>query len=79
MPNGEQINDRLEFQKRIKDMPLEERTSETALMVYDLSHKFDTLSFRGEVSRKTVATTSGITSAVIIGIIEGIKLIVGKG
>ena len=67
MPNGKQINDRLEFQERIKSLPVEERTTETALMVYDLTHKFDEYA----TGKRDGAITGGI-SGTITGILIGV-------
>ena len=92
MPNGDELNEQLEFEERIKAMPPDDRTLFIAKQTYVLSNKvdsidkmvagldtkFDNLSGVG-INKKTVATTSGITSAFIVGIIEGIKLIIGKG
>ncbi len=64
MPNGDVINDRLEFQERIKAMPVEERTTETALMIYDLITKVETLAVGG-TSKKASAMSGGITGGII--------------
>ncbi len=72
MPNGEEINERLEFQERIKKLPVEDRTTETALMVYDLSQKIDVV-IDSKISKKVGAVSGGITAAItsiIIGVIH---------
>lgn len=92
MPNGDELNEQLEFEERIKAMPPEDRTIFISKQTYALTNKFDNLSKQIAnlntkfdnlngigVNKKTVATTSGITSAIIVGLIEGIKLIIGKG
>ncbi len=85
MPNGNQLNEQLEFEERVKALSPDERSIFIANQTYTLVNKVDNLSvkfdsFNGTgVNKKTIATTSGITSAIIVGIIEGIKLIVGKG
>ncbi len=78
MPNGDELNEQLEFEERIKKMSLDDRTIFIAKQTYALMNKFDGFGSSG-VNKKTVATTSGITTAVIVGLIEGIKLIIGKG
>jgi len=92
VPNGDELNEQLEFEERMKAMPPDDRTIFIAKQTYALANKFDAMdkkftdldtkfdNFNGTgVNKKTVATTSGITSAIIVGIIEGIKLIIGKG
>ncbi len=83
MPDSE-LNEQLEFEERIKAMPTDDRSIFTAKQIYMLSNKIDVLNtkldnFSGTgTSKKTVATTSGITTAIVIGIIEGLKGILGK-
>ncbi len=76
-PNGDVINDRLEFQERIKAMPIEERTTEAALMIYDLITKVESLSVGG-TSKKTSAASGAVTAGVVVGIIEGLKALFVK-
>jgi len=78
MPNGDELNEQLEFEERIKAMTAEDRAIFIAKQVYALTTKVDNLSITG-TSKKAVATTSGITTAVIIGIIEGLKSLFNKG
>ncbi len=70
MSNGEYINERLEFQERIKTMPPDERTMETALMVYDLGRKFDECIAN---KKRVSALSGGISGAIIAGIIALIE------
>ncbi len=92
MANGEALNEQLEFEERIQKMPPDERTVFIAKQTYALTNKFDSIdkkvtdldakfdNFNGiGINKKTVATTSGITTAILIGIVEGLKLIIGKG
>ena len=92
MPNGDELNDQLEFEERMKAKPPDDRTIFIAKQIYALTNKFDSIDKKVTeldtkldnctgmgINKKTVATTSGITSAIIVGIIEGIKLIIGKG
>lgn len=86
------LNEQLEFEERMRSMSPDDRQVFIANQTYalckqfdnmeqkisDIDTKFDNLNGLG-VNRKTIATTSGITSAIIIGLIEGIKLMVGKG
>ena len=77
MSNGKDINERLEFQERIKIMPIEERTTETALMIYDLSHKFDgCVNIKG--SKKAGAVSGGITATIISVVIAVIEYFRGR-
>jgi len=76
MANGEAINERLEFQEKMESLPLEKRTTETALMMYDLSLKFDEA--MSDKKRVSMATSS-ITAAIIIGVVEGLKAMFVKG
>ncbi len=77
MPNGDDLNEQLEFEERIKAMTPEDRTVFIAKQVYALTSKVDTLAVGG-ISKRTSATTGGITAAVIIGIVEGLKTIFSK-
>ncbi len=90
-PDGEALNEQLEFDERIKAMLPDDRTIFIAKQAYVLTNKLDNMekkvtaldtkfdNFNGiGVNKKTIATTSGITSAIIVGVIEGIKLILGK-
>ena len=70
MPNGKEINDRLEFQERIKSLAIEERTTETALMIYDLNHKFD--EYLDPLKGKRDGAITGGISGAIIGIVIGV-------
>lgn len=70
MSNGKEINERLEFQERIKVMESEERTVETALMVYDLGRRFDECI---DNKKKVSAISGGISGAIIAGIIALIE------
>ena len=78
MPNGDALNEQLEFEERMKSMSPDDRTIFIAKQVYSLTNKMDGLTGIG-VSKKAVATTSGITTAIVIGVVEALKLIVGKG
>ena len=84
MPNSGDLNEQLEFEERIKSMPSDERTIFIAKQTYALTNKFDAIdkkldSLTGNgINRKAVATTSGITSALIVGIIEGLKTLFTK-
>lgn len=86
MPNGEDLNEQLEFEERIQKMSSDDRTIFIAKQTYALTNKFDGIdrkvtalntrfdTFNGVgISKKTSATTGGITAAVIIGIVEGLK------
>ena len=75
--NGEAINERLEFQERIKGLPPEERTMETALMLYDLSHKFDE-AIDTNKNKKISAISGGITGGIMGGIMVAIEYFRGR-
>ena len=77
MPDSDSLNEQLEFEERIRSMTPDDRTIFIAKQVYSLANKVDNLSGNG-VSKKIVATTSGFTTAIVIGIIEGIKAIIGR-
>jgi len=85
MSNGDELNEQLEFEERIKSMPPDERTIFIAKQTYALTNKFDSLDKKLDnyagmgVSRKTSAATGGITAAVLLGIVEGLKAIFGRG
>lgn len=85
MPNGEALNENLEFIERIKRMPPDERSLEMARLTYSLVEKVDALDTKmdnlsmGGISKKASAASGGITAAVIIGIVEGLKTIFGRG
>ena len=70
--NGEAINERLEFQERIKGLPLEDRTTETALMIYDHSHKVDE-AIDTNKNKKISAISGGITGGIMGGIMIAIE------
>ena len=82
---GDELNEQLEFEERMKALTPDDRTIFIAKQTYALANKVDELGIKFDnctgmgVNKKTVATTSGITSAVIIGIIEAVKLAIGKG
>ena len=84
-PNGDELNEQLEFEERIKAMTPDDRTIFIAKQVYSLSEKVSDLDTKldtfngGGISKKTSATTGGITAAVIVGVIEGLKAIFTKG
>ncbi len=89
MPNGEALNEQLEFEERIKDMSLDDRTIFIAKQTYaltnkfddidrkiaDLDTKFDSFTIEGGSSKRVSAATGGITAAIIVGIVEGLKSI----
>jgi len=77
MPSDD-LNEQLEFEERMKSMSPDDRTIFIAKQVYSLTNKVECLTGIG-TSKKVVATTSGITTAIIIGVIEAIKLMIGKG
>jgi len=77
MPNGDELNEQLEFEERIRSMSADDRTIFIAKQVYALTTKVDALNGVG-ANRKVVAATSGITAATIIGIVEGLKVIFGR-
>ena len=92
MPNGGELNEQLEFEERVKAMPADDRIIFIAKQAYALTSKFDSMNKKVDdldtkldnftiigVSKKTSATTGGITAAVVIGIIEGLKTIFGRG
>ncbi len=78
MANGEQINERLEFQERMKGLPTDfDRTMETALMLYDLSHKFDE-AIDTNKNKKISAISGGITGGIMGGIMLLIEYLRGR-
>lgn len=77
MPNGDELNDQLEFEERIKAMTPDDRTVFIAKQVYALTNKVECLS-TGGTTKKASAATSGITAAVIVGAIEGLKALFGR-
>jgi hypothetical protein len=70
--NGDELNEKLEFQKRIKDMTPEERTVAIAEIVYDLKVEMGSC-VGSSFSKKGSLISSGAISGVIIAIIEGLK------
>ncbi len=79
MPNGEAINEQLEFTERIRAMSSDDRSIYTAQKVYELTIKYEKLNnkfdscFDNRSNKKTSIATGGIAGfavAVIIGIIE---------
>ena len=76
-PNGDELNEQLEFEERIKNMPSDERTIFIAKQVYALANKVDALTVGG-ISKKTSAATSAITTSVMVGIIEGLKALFAR-
>ena len=77
MPNGDELNEQLEFEERIKAMTPDDRSIFIAKQVYALTGKVDTLASNG-ISKRMVATTSGITVTTIIAIVEGIRALLGR-
>ena len=77
MSNGDIINDRLEFQERIKKLPPEEQALEIALMVYDMKTEMSSLG--GGYSKKGSVLSATSISAALIALFEGIKILLGKG
>jgi len=79
VPNGDELNEQLEFEERIKSMPAEDRVIFIAKQTYYLTTKVDSLNTKLDNfsvtgnSKKTSATTGGITAAIMIGIVEGLK------
>ncbi len=91
MSNGDELNDLLEFEQNINALKLEDRVTFVAKQSYTLTAKVDVLrekvdNLSGKVdsfsevgiTKKTVATTGGITAAIIIGIVEGLKTLFGR-
>ncbi len=76
MPNGDVINERLEFQERIKKLPPGEQVVEVALMVYDMKTEMSSLG--GGYSKKGSVLSATSISAALIALFEGIKLLLGK-
>ena len=92
MPNGEALNEELEFEERMKAKSPDDRTIFIAKQTYALINKFDSMDKKvdaldvkfdsfsvGGVSKKASAASGGITAAIIVGIIEGLKSIFVKG
>jgi len=77
MPNGDKLNEQLEFEERIRAMSLDDRTVFIAKQVYALAAKVEHLSTRG-ITNKASAATSGVTAAIIVGIAEGFRFIFGR-
>ena len=77
MPNGDELNDQLEFEERIKAMSSDDRSIFIAKQVYNLMNKVDTIAC-GSISKKAVATTSGITVTTILAVVEGLKALFGR-
>ncbi len=72
MPNGDSINDRLEYKERIKKLSPEGRLLETALMVYDLKLTVSEC-LDPRAPRKAGAVSGSVTGAIVaivIGIAE---------
>jgi hypothetical protein len=72
MTEGQEINERLEFKKRISELPPEERSIEVALMVYDLNEKV--CQSNGFSKRGTFILTSTI-SIIMMTIAETFRAI----
>lgn len=81
MPNGEQLNEQLEFEERIKAMLPDDRTVFIAKQVYTITTKFDDIDKKvtkldgkvdnlslGGVSKKTSAVSGGATGGIIAAI-----------
>ena len=77
-PESGDLNEQLEFEERIKTMSLDDRTVFIAKQVYALTTKVECLSVGG-ISKKASATSGGITAGIIVGVIEGLKALLGKG
>ena len=88
---ADELNEQLEFEERIKTMPPDDRTIFIAQQTYFLTSKVDKINTKVDcldtkldnfaisgITKKTSATTGGITAAVIIGIVEGLKAVFGK-
>jgi len=75
MPNGEELNDQLEFEERIKAMTPDDRSVFIAKQVYALTTKVEAIT---SISKKAVVTTSGITTATVVAIIEGLRTLLGR-
>jgi len=89
MPNGSILNEELEFSERITHMTPDERTIFVAKQTYTLTTKFDNISTKVDAldtkfdecisgngaNKKTSGVTGGVTAAVIVGIVEGLKAI----
>lgn len=91
MPNGEELNEQLEFEERIKDMPSEDRTIFIAKQAYALTNKFGSIerkvdaldvkfdNFNGVgISKKTSAVSGGITGGIIAVAIALIEYFRGR-
>ncbi len=77
MSNGEELNEQLEFEERIKTMTLDDRTVFIAKQVYALSTKVDSLTING-ISKKASAASGAITASVVVGIVEGLKALFSR-
>ncbi len=73
MPNGEDLNELLEFEKRIKEMPSEDRSIFIARQTYTLMTKMDGLDKKFdetiEYKKKVSAISGGVSGGIIAGII----------
>lgn len=80
MPNGEALNEELEFEERIKNLSPDERSIFLAKQAYALTSKFDRLekkfdecSGMGYANKKVSALSGGLTggiAAVLIVVIQ---------
>ena len=84
MPNGDALNEQLEFEERIKSMTPDDRIIFVAKQTYALTTRFDILDTKldnlgvGGVGKKTSVVSGGVTAGVIVGIIEGLKAIFAR-
>ncbi len=88
---GEELNEQLEFEERIKAMTTEDRAIFIAKQVYALTEKCSSTdakvddlrvqlgNINGGTSKKASAATSAITAGVIVGAVEAIKTFFSGG
>jgi hypothetical protein len=81
---GDELNEQLEFEERIKAMSPDDRTIFIAKQTYALTSKVDAMDVKldgingGGTTKKASALSGGITAGVIVGIIEGLKAVFSK-
>jgi len=92
MPDGNEINEQLEFIERIKAMPPDERSLETARLTYTLVSKVDVLDTKvtsldtkfddcisgNGSNKKTSAISGGVTGGIIATVIALIEYFKGR-
>jgi hypothetical protein len=75
MPNGDELNEQLEFKQRIKSMTLEERSVFNAEGIYALTEKMEALGTKMDsclIDNKKSAEKFGAASGGLISIVVGI-------